>query len=261
MNYKEIDAETKHPEQYKRADYLGLIGLVFTSAGIFLAAQLLAAIIISSVYALSGQSPMMIEKTIASSTKAQFYLILAVEVFIILGVVLVLKLSRRSVREFNISILKPSTMLRIALYFAVYFVATFLMTILLTLFVPQVDVNQVQQIGFEGAAGESLILVFLALCVAVPIAEEVLFRGFLYRGAKKYVGLVLATIVTTIIFGLAHLEFGSGEALNWIAAIDTALFSLALIYTYEKEKTLLAPIILHAIKNTLAFIFLFVVKS
>ncbi len=242
-------------------DYRRLLGLVLTTFVLFFAANFIAAALVSVGYSLSGRSPLMIEKTITSSTKAQFYLILLVELFIVLSVMLALRFAQRSIREFNLKLPSMMQVLRVSLYFGVYFGVTFILTVLLALFVPQVDIEQTQQIGFDGARGKSLLLVFLALCVAVPIAEEVLFRGFLYRGAKKYAGIVIATIVTTILFGIAHLEFGSGEPLNWIAAIDTALFSLALIYTYEKERTLLAPILLHSIKNSLAFVFLFVVKS
>jgi len=51
---------------------------------------------------------------------------------------------------------------------------------------------------------------------------------------------------------------GSGEPLLWIAALDTFILSFVLIYLKEKTGSLWPPIGLHMLKNSLAFISIFI---
>jgi membrane protease YdiL (CAAX protease family) len=67
-----------------------------------------------------------------------------------------------------------------------------------------------------------------------------------------------AALLTSAIFAAAHLpEGGSGGPL-YIAAIDTFILSLVLIYLRIKTGNLWASITLHALKNGVAFVALFV---
>ncbi|MBP7820975.1 CPBP family intramembrane metalloprotease [Candidatus Saccharibacteria bacterium] len=162
--------------------------------------------------------------------------------------------------------------------------------------IPGFDASQEQEIGFKGVAGWQLIIVFIGLVVIPPLAEEMVFRGFFYRGlsrgwkdkpvliggvfmagmaslfsnnlvsglaifiitiacifiAKKSVILASAIFVSSI-FGLVH-----GQ---WNVAIDTFALSIVLIALYEKTKNLWACIGLHALKNLVAFIALFVLSG
>ncbi len=85
------------------------------------------------------------------------------------------------------------------------------------------------------------ILMIEFAVIVVPIAEETIFRGYLYPVAKKYVGPVVAAIVVSLIFAVIH---GS------IAAVFP-LFVLALIFTlfYERTGSLIVPILMHAVFN------------
>jgi len=60
-------------------------------------------------------------------------------------------------------------------------------------------------------------------------------------------------MVTSLVFGLAHLEFGSGGPLVWAAAIDTFLLSIILVYLRERTGALYAGILLHMLNNFIAF--------
>src|SRR5690606_7282850 len=104
-----------------------------------------------------------------------------------------------------------------------------------------------------------LILVFISLVLLPPFVEEVLARGFLYTGLKTKWPVWAAAVVTSLIFAAAHLEFGSGAPLLWVAAIDTFTLSLVLIYLREKTGKLGASIMLHMLKNGVAFVLLFIV--
>ncbi|HSX44444.1 MAG TPA: CPBP family intramembrane glutamic endopeptidase [Candidatus Saccharimonadales bacterium] len=123
---------------------------------------------------------------------------------------------------------------------------------------PHLNVDQQQDLGFNNPTHIQLPLVFVSLVLLPPIAEELLMRGFLYSGLKKGLPVIWAVLITSGLFGIAHLEPGSGEPLLWVAAIDTFVLSLVLIYLREKTGSLWASIGLHMLKNLIAFLSLFV---
>lgn len=125
-------------------------------------------------------------------------------------------------------------------------------------FVTGLNVNQQQQIGFADVHGSvPLVLTFISLVILPPIAEEIMVRGFLYSSLKKALPLVWAVIGTSAIFAIAHLPEGGSAGPLYIAALDTFVLSLVLIYLREKTGSLWASITLHAIKNGIAFVALF----
>ncbi len=141
------------------------------------------------------------------------------------------------------------------LYFAAYFVLVTVVSIL----VPSLNISQKQQIGFSATSGFGpLLLTYVSLAVIPPLVEETVMRGFLYTSLRNKLSLVLAALITSVLFAAGHLQFGSGAPLLWIAAIDTFILSLFLVYLREKTGNLWASITLHALKNTIAFMSIFI---
>lgn len=70
-----------------------------------------------------------------------------------------------------------------------------------------------------------------------PVVEEILYRGIVYGKLKKTVRPMMAMVLTSVIFGLVHM--------NPIQMIYGFLISFLLIYVYEKYQTISAPIFLH----------------
>jgi membrane protease YdiL (CAAX protease family) len=63
----------------------------------------------------------------------------------------------------------------------------------------------------------------------------------------------VAAIITSTLFGLLH-----GQA---NVAIDTFVLSMVMVYAYESRKNnLWVPVLIHATKNLVAFVVLFVLK-
>lgn len=144
----------------------------------------------------------------------------------------------------------------VGIYF-VYFVCLIIIMNIVGAVTP-VDVNQEQELGISNPrVFLDYVQIFVMLAVIPPIFEEILFRGFLYKTLRKRLHIVVAGIITSLLFGIAHLEY---ENLNWVAAIDTMLFSGFLIYLVEKQKSLYGAMLLHALKNTIAFFVLFVYR-
>jgi len=86
-------------------------------------------------------------------------------------------------------------------------------------------------------------VVAMAVVVA-PVAEEVIFRGYLYAVGKRFLGPVVSLIGTSLLFAILH-----GHA-----ASIPALFTLAVCLglAYEKSGNLLVPMIMHAVFNTVS---------
>lgn len=85
----------------------------------------------------------------------------------------------------------------------------------------------------------------LAMAVVVaPVAEEMIFRGYLYPVGKKYFGAFVSMAATSLLFAVLHGHLGS------IPALFTLAMCLGL--TYEKSGTLMVPMIMHAVFNAIS---------
>jgi membrane protease YdiL (CAAX protease family) len=71
-----------------------------------------------------------------------------------------------------------------------------------------------------------------------PLGEEILVRGYLFSGLRMVWRFLPAVIVTSLLFGAAHLEFGGGGPLVWAAAIDTFILSVVLCFLRERSGAL-----------------------
>jgi membrane protease YdiL (CAAX protease family) len=155
---------------------------------------------------------------------------------------------------------RPSDLWAALVTFGLYFLALIAVLAVLSNTVPGIDIEQQQQIGFEGTSGFGpLLLVFISLVLLPPIVEEILVRGFLYGGLRNKLRPISAGLIASLIFAVAHLQFGSGEPLLWVAAIDTFILSLFLVRLRETTGNLWAGMTVHFMKNGVAFAALFII--
>jgi len=77
-----------------------------------------------------------------------------------------------------------------------------------------------------------------------PIAEEIFFRGFLLEKIGSLYGNNVSIVITSILFGLAHLSQG-----NVVPAVMTGLIGVLLGYIVIKTKNLYAAISAHMLFN------------
>ncbi|MCA9339085.1 CPBP family intramembrane metalloprotease [Candidatus Saccharibacteria bacterium] len=133
-----------------------------------------------------------------------------------------------------------------------YLVVSAVVMLLIIQMIPGFQADQKQEIGFESlGSGLEYIFAFLALVVMAPLAEELLFRGYLFGRLRSYTSFVPATIITSLLFALVHWQ--------WNVGVDVFILSLALCYLREKTSSLWPAVFLHATKNGIAFTLLFVV--
>lgn len=141
--------------------------------------------------------------------------------------------------------------------YGVYFFATIIVSIFVNAF-GLVDTSQPQDLGIaQPSTIYELAAIFVMLVILPSFGEEIVFRGFLFRALSRYGSVIISTIVTSVLFGFAHAGFGSGAGIVWSAVIDTMVFSVFLIYIMRRHGSVYSAMILHAIKNGIAFTILF----
>ena len=98
-----------------------------------------------------------------------------------------------------------------------------------------------------GANGEitiwASIIMFFALVIFAPIAEELFFRGFLLGRWKQKWNTRTAIIISSLLFGLAHSD-----------PIGATAFGVVMCLLYLKTKTLYVPMIAHSLNNFAAWL-------
>lgn len=264
---KETETVTPPPRlekktKLKRKIGYGPIAAVLVMLFAYIFSQVFAASLIAFGSQIFGYDAEEVLTNLGDSALNQFLFIAIVQATTLYIIWLFLKL--RSVKWSAIGLgrrPKGSDVLAALGLFAVYFVVLAVVSAIVTYAIPAIDAEQEQQLGFENATlPYELLLVFVSLVVLPPIVEEIVVRGFLYTGLRAKYTKVTSAIVASVLFGIAHLQLGNGAPPLWLAAIDTAILSLFLIYLRERTGALWAGMIVHAIKNGLAFMLLFVVK-
>ena len=98
------------------------------------------------------------------------------------------------------------------------------------------------------------VLMPLAVVFAAPLAEECLFRGWIFTGLAQR-SLPLAYLVTALCFSAVHVTgyIGAYDARTLLLSLLQYLGpSVALCWTCRKADSLCAPLLLHIIINTIA---------
>lgn len=234
------------------------LSTILATLGIFFFSQFIAGIFIGLYIGFQDWTATEATNWLEESVIAQFAYILLAEVLAVWMVLGLLK--RANILNRRIGLVKPipSDAIYALVGYGLYFASYLVVIILAGMLLPGLDFEQEQQIGFGSAnTSTELLLVFFSLVIMPPIAEEIVFRGFLFSSLRAKFRLRHAIIITSVLFGIAHLQFGAGAPLLWVAAIDTFVLSCFLCFLREKTGSLWSPILLHSIKNGVAFFILF----
>lgn len=141
--------------------------------------------------------------------------------------------------------------LGIAGFIGFLFVSMLLITVAKTA-LPMLDWSQPQDVGFTTTLfGTDRILAFLLLVVVSPIAEELLFRGYLFHRLRKArMPLWLATIAVSLVFAVVHGQINVG-----VAVFVLSVFACGLRHY---TNSIWPGTIIHGLNNLLQFYIVFV---
>lgn len=90
------------------------------------------------------------------------------------------------------------------------------------------------------------IMVFLLVVFIAPVSEELIFRGVILRMANRSITFLGANILQAMLFGIYH-----G---NLVQGVYAALIGFLLGYIYYKYRSIVAPILLHMLINSSAYL-------
>lgn len=113
--------------------------------------------------------------------------------------------------------------------------------------------SQAQNIGFAATGNNwgQVISILILLTVITPIAEETLFRGYLFGHLRQLVNFPVAAVIVSLIFAVMHGQLNVG--------ITTFALSMYSCYLREKTGSIWSSIGLHAIANGVAAFIIYVV--
>lgn len=119
-------------------------------------------------------------------------------------------------------------------------------TVVQAVFGEHFKADEVQDLGYSSALqGFELAAAFVCLVVIAPITEEIIFRGFMFKGIRRHLPFVVTALAVSGIFGLVH-----GQ---WNVGLDVFAMSMISCYLVEKTRSLWPSIFLHVLKNGVAF--------
>lgn len=100
-----------------------------------------------------------------------------------------------------------------------------------------------------GKGGWVPIMLFLLATVWAPLVEETVFRGALYRHARSRLPVVVAAVLTAVVFGVAH-----GYEVLMLGPVIALGFNFAMMR--EWRGSLIAPVTAHFLHNATVLGFL-----
>ena len=95
-----------------------------------------------------------------------------------------------------------------------------------------------------------LWLLLLGFCIGAPIAEEFMFRGFLFRGwSASFLGPIGTIVLSAIVFALIHQQY------NWFYIACIAAVGLLFGYLRYRSESTWLTVITHGTYNLSAVLF------
>lgn len=99
------------------------------------------------------------------------------------------------------------------------------------------------------------VVLVIVLCVLTPIAEEIFFRGLLFRSLHRVAGLAVSVIGAGAVFGLVHFDPAPVPAVVVATQLGLlALFGVALCLLVHRTGRLAASIVAHAAFNAVTVV-------
>lgn len=100
---------------------------------------------------------------------------------------------------------------------------------------------------------ESPAWLFVVGAIVAPIVEEIFFRGFLFQGFRQKYGWLPAVLLSSAIFGAAHLDP--------VSLIPTFVLGCVLAVVYHRSNSVWPGILFHAAINSFSLCAVYVISQ
>lgn len=190
---------------------------------------------------------------ISSMAFAQFLMML------VIAIVYIVYLKRELIKDFVVAQNLKSFFVTCLKYFALIFLVMYAVNFIL--YMIGIEGTSLNQVGIEIMAFDSPVIIFLTVVVLAPFIEELVFRyAIIFLDSKS----TFTTLLTSaLVFGYIHiaqsLTFGNFHELWFILLYGGLGFVLGL--SYVKTKTIMTPIVVHAMYNLVGFLSIFFING
>lgn len=246
---QKIDLSKKGLFTKRQTKWLVLIGLPIWVYAAFMLSQLLV-VALFTILAWVNLSPLeYITDAVAQTIVAA--VIYAITLAVVAGVPYLVLKRKVTLETFGLSRLPTWADIGLSpLAFCIYALVVSIVVGVATQ-IPGYPADQAQEIGFR-AFGSRMdnMLAFITLVVLAPIAEEALFRGYLYGKLKNHAPGVIAAVITSVLFGIVHGQLN--------VAVDVFVLSMVLCGLRSLTGSIWAGVLVHMIKNGIAYYLLFI---
>lgn len=106
------------------------------------------------------------------------------------------------------------------------------------------SVSESYQATMEGFYSAPLALQILCLGILIPVSEELVFRGLLFKRLRMRGTFMQAALYSALVFGFLHV--------NLVQMIYGFVLGMMLAYIYEKYGSVKAPVTAHIVMNLLS---------
>ncbi len=100
---------------------------------------------------------------------------------------------------------------------------------------------------------QSPVWFFIVGAIIAPVVEEIFFRGFLFQGFRQKYGWIVAVLLSSAIFGAAHLDL--------VSLIPTFVLGCVLALMYHKSNSLWPGILFHATINSFSLFAIYLISK
>lgn len=104
-------------------------------------------------------------------------------------------------------------------------------------------VEPIQELISQDHRPEILGWTMVLACLVGPVAEELFFRGVLYAAVRRRLSRVAAMLISAALFAFIHT--------NVIGFLPILLLGCLLAYLYERTGSLISPLSIHIVHNSL----------
>ncbi len=101
----------------------------------------------------------------------------------------------------------------------------------------------------EASLIDFVVLAITAIIIA-PIVEEIVFRGFFFRVLSSHAGVIVAALISSVLFGAVHLSLAQ--------TITLTVFGLVQCTLYASTRSIIYPMLLHMLFNCVGVVSVFV---
>lgn len=137
------------------------------------------------------------------------------------------------------NLFKTDKIIKSIISFTLFIPLLFLISFIIQYVLPEYKQQEIV-LNFKSTLIEDKGILLHVLIIA-PIVEEVIFRGYIYKILKSKLPIIFSMIISSTLFALIHY--------NVLSYILLFVLSIFLTYIYERNGSIICPIIIHSLFN------------